>query len=133
MSDEIKNILEKPNVYSFADECYLYFGDYNKLKDYISNLQEENKKLKSQLDFIGEQNKYIDKLEKKLDMEKKINENNTNAYLKILHSEEAYKSRIEKAVEYMNGVFQRNEDGTDNIWILDFYEILNILNGDEDE
>ena len=46
MKDEIKEILEKPNVYSFNDECYLYFGDYNKLKDYITNLQEENERLK---------------------------------------------------------------------------------------
>lgn len=30
MNNEIKEILEKPNVYSFNDECYLYFGDYNK-------------------------------------------------------------------------------------------------------
>ena len=46
MKDEIKEILEKPNVYSFNDECYLYFGDYNKLKDYITNLQEENEEIK---------------------------------------------------------------------------------------
>lgn len=46
MNKEIKEILEKPNVYSFNDECYLYFGDYNKLKNYITNLQEENRKLK---------------------------------------------------------------------------------------
>lgn len=40
MDKEIKEILEKPNVYSFGDECYLYFGDYNKLKYYITNLQQ---------------------------------------------------------------------------------------------
>ena len=54
MNEEIKEILEKPNVYIFNDECYLYFGDYNKLKIYITNLQEENQKL----------NKIIDELEK---------------------------------------------------------------------
>ena len=42
MKDEIKKILEKPNVYVFNYDCYLYFGDYNKLKYYITNLQEEN-------------------------------------------------------------------------------------------
>ena len=40
MKDEIKEIIEKPNIYMFNDECYLYFGDYNKLKDYITNLQD---------------------------------------------------------------------------------------------
>ena len=49
MNEEIKEMLEKPNVYSFNDECYLYFGDYNKLKDYITNLQEENQKLEARI------------------------------------------------------------------------------------
>lgn len=47
MSEEIKEILEKPNVYSFADECYLYFGDYNKLKHYITNLQQKVEQLEN--------------------------------------------------------------------------------------
>jgi len=49
MNNDIKEILEKPNVYSFNDECYLYFGDFNKLRDYITNLQEENINLKTKL------------------------------------------------------------------------------------
>ena len=55
MNDEIKEILEKPNVYSFNDECYLYFGDYNKLKDYITNLQQESKKLKKENELLKEE------------------------------------------------------------------------------
>lgn len=35
--------------------------------------------------------------------------------------------RIDKALEYIKSVYKRNEDGTDNIWILDFGEIENIL------
>ena len=52
MKNKIKEILEKPNVYIFGDECYLYFGDYNKLKDYITNLQEENERLKDELETM---------------------------------------------------------------------------------
>ena len=105
----------------------------------IARLEKENKKLKSQLDFIGEQNKYIDKLEKKLDMEKKINENNTNAYLKILHSEEAYKSRIEKAVKYNYKLQERYCHSAifDELVASKVYEIseknINILQGGKDE
>lgn len=53
MKDEIKEILEKPNVYSFNDECYLYFGDYNKLKDYITNLQEKYERMKENAEILS--------------------------------------------------------------------------------
>ena len=64
MNDEIKEILEKPNVYSFNDECYLYFGDYNKLKDYITNLQQE---LEEEKRINQEDLKYIDDLNERIE------------------------------------------------------------------
>lgn len=73
MKDEIKELLEKPNVYNFGDECYLYFGDYNKLKDYITNLQEELKDAEKEWSYWEDRcdkaeerlNKLIDNLELK--------------------------------------------------------------------
>ena len=62
MKDDIKEILERPNVYSFNDECYLYFGDYNKLKDYITNLQEEKERLKELCDKYEEEHNNAFKL-----------------------------------------------------------------------
>ena len=50
---------EKVNIYSFNDECYVYLGDYKKLK-------QENKKYKEVIDKL---NKYI-KLLGKYDGEK---------------------------------------------------------------
>lgn len=81
--------------------------EIKEILDYITNLQEENQELRKRNDFlnsvcVGFDDKYED-----------------------------YKSRIEKTIEYINQVYQRNEDGTDNVWILDFYEISNILNGDD--
>lgn len=58
------------------------------LLNYITNLQIENEILKNQLDFIGEQNKCIDKLEKMI---------------------KDYKQRNEKAVENAKEKIKRYE------------------------
>ena len=72
MKDEIKEILDfKEN----ADYKRLSIDEIIVIKDCITNLQT------------------------KFDMEKKINDNNSEAYLKLLHSEEMYKQRIDKAIE----------------------------------
>ena len=121
MKDEIKEILEKPNVYSFNDECYLYFGDYNKLKDYITNLQQENERLKENL------------------QQEKKDFKEANDYCFELKD---YKSRCEKAVEYIGNnvhyypttkygegfaIDNENEEEFCN-------DLLNILqNGDEEK
>ena len=79
MNKEIKELLEKmSNVREQA--MLLTAKSRDKLFDYITNLQQENERLNNQLDFIGEQNKYIDRLEK-------------NIKDKV--------SRIDKAVEYI--------------------------------
>ena len=73
MTNKIKEILEKPNVYSFNDEYYLCFSDYNILKNYITNLENINKDnedtiidkkecieaLKDSLTNLQEENKFL--------------------------------------------------------------------------
>lgn len=46
MKDEIKEILEEPKILMLSYGNYISIDDYVKLKDYITNLQEENEKLK---------------------------------------------------------------------------------------
>ena len=76
MTEEIKEKLDlfPDNMNDIAREAYY------ELLNYITNLQQENEILKNQLDFIGEQNKCIDKLEKMI---------------------KDYKQRHEKAIEYI--------------------------------
>lgn len=76
MTEEIKEKLDlfPDNMNDIAREAYY------ELLNYITNLQQENEILKNQLDFIGEQNKCIDKLEKMI---------------------KDYKQRNEKAIEYI--------------------------------
>ena len=126
MNDEIREILEKPNVYSFADETYLYFGDYNKLKYYITNLQQENERLKIKCDFlVGKKLAEIDKNAKQIK-------------IKAIEHED-YKSRVEKAVEksqeLKDSIDKSNFDGmTKTILILGINQIQNILqNGSENQ
>ena len=47
MKDEIKEILDNPKILMLSYGNYISLDDYVKLKDYITNLQEENEKLKS--------------------------------------------------------------------------------------
>lgn len=120
MNNEIKEILEKPNVYSFNDECYLYFGDYNKLKDYITNLQQENERSKEQVKREVEVRDYEVSLK------------------------EDYKSRIEKAINKVQYIIDIGFDydgynDVDNLKILvdELVDLArqtkNILNGRSDE
>ena len=50
--------------------------------------------------------------------------------LKIFELEQELQQKeniIKKVREYIEEVYKRNEEGTDNIWILDFYKISEIL------
>lgn len=46
MKDEIKEILDKPKILMLSYGNYISLDDYVKLKDYITNLQEEIERLK---------------------------------------------------------------------------------------
>ena len=45
---------KEPNIYSFADECYVYYGDYKK------DLQEKDKQLDKYKNVIDKIKKYIE-------------------------------------------------------------------------
>ena len=57
--------IQKPNVYVFDEDCYLWFGDYNKLKDYIINLQE------SEAYYYGFYKDYKSRIDKALEIIRK--------------------------------------------------------------
>ena len=95
-NEEIKEILEKPNVYSFNDECYLYFGDYNKLKDYITNLQQENEN----------QKELIRKQSKRNSRQRLANTKQQDLILKLQQEKE----RLKERVAYLERSNNRRED-----------------------
>ena len=69
--ESLKQYVNEDIVYKRYKTGETGFNDYEKFcikhcKD-IESLLEQNRILKSQLDFIDEQNKYIEKLEKRID------------------------------------------------------------------
>lgn len=69
--ESLKQYVNEDIVYKRYKSGETGFNDYEKFcikhcKD-IESLLEQNRILKSQLDFIDEQNKYIEKLEKRID------------------------------------------------------------------
>ena len=134
MNDEIKRILD----YLGNDNIEKPFGmatiDKHRLLDYITNLQQENKDNLKCIKSIKEQ------------LESVINENqrllnkwfeNNDKMVELIGEKEVYneslkdyKSRIEKAVEYMKNTF-------DITSVKDMFDIMNkledILNGRSDE
>lgn len=111
MNDEIKEILD------YISDSVIKKEKWNKVKDYITNLQQENERLKQPKIFIDTQ-----------DMEERYGEELYKEYLEKQVKD--YKSRIEKATEYMNNTF-------DITSIKDMFDIMNkledILNGRSDE
>ena len=76
-NENIKEILDKPKILMLSYGNYISLDDYVKLKNYITNLQEEN-------DFI------------KKDRNKLLRD-----YSRLTILLEDYKKKIEKAVEYI--------------------------------
>lgn len=91
MTNEIKEILDKPKILMLSYGNYISLDDYVKLKDYITNLQEENEKLNIILQGLVNQ-KYEEKCKK----------------AKIVHidyvTKEKLQERINKALHFMNHV-----------------------------
>lgn len=83
MNEEIKEILELFKEYANGGMSGLYPPEdlMKEFLNYITNLRNENEELKNQLDFIEEQNKYIDRLERMV---------------------KDYGKRIKRAIEYIN-------------------------------
>lgn len=108
MNNSIKEILDDMKQMPIDESWALNLEDYQckLLLNYITNLQKENENLKQQLDFIDEQNKYIDKIENKI---------------------KDYKQRNERAVEYI----KENSDMVDWLHCVNC-DLLNILEGGDE-
>ena len=124
MNDEIKEILEELNKFPYGKFYGLKQEQANQIKmllDYITNLQEENERLK---ELVNPKTQIFIDTE---DMEERYGRELYEDYLK--EQVEDYKSRNEKAVEYINENWGH--------WCSNHYkyatETINILNGDEDE
>lgn len=106
MKDEIKEIKIDKNAKSifFINNGirFLQFGIADEILDLITNLQEENKKLKELCDKYEEEHR------------------TTFEYWKQLVKED-YKSRCEKAIEYINTHYLNANEP----------ELLNILQGED--
>lgn len=111
------------------------------LRDYITNLQQENEKIRK---MNMHEHKYGSDMEEKYLIEKQKNErlikeldnislDEANIRADVLLEQQDYKSRIKKAVEFIND--------DENLWVAlgedcgrpddDLEELLNILNGKE--
>ncbi len=116
MNDEIKEIIEssrkiiKSNRENGFDRIIMLGDDIDKLLDYITNLQQENERLK-------EENKHIFA---NVNDDELLRSNAMN-----WAEAQDYKSRIEKAVEYIEDVMDLNKECPQ--------DLLDILNGRSDE
>ena len=99
MNDEIKEILE-----SLQYNDYIGTNDKRKLRDYITNLEQENQELKSKLECY-ENGVYfsskVDELERENERLKEQVKREVEVRDYEVSLKEDYKSRIEKAVEYI--------------------------------
>lgn len=135
MNDEIKEILDKLNYLVKNEmswwENYTVFSpkDTKQLLDYITNLQQENEKLKKNQRFHKKfGNDYIFCVEGDKETYKDL-------LLEKQEELEDYKSCCEKAVDYIQNhqlVFELSSKKVISQWFDMFYkDTLNILNGKE--
>lgn len=107
MTEEIKEILDDVKRHldyvETTKQSSIRDNEMKAMYNYITNLQKEKENLKQQLDFIDEQNKYIDKIEKMI---------------------KDYKSRNEKAIEYC----ENNKEYTPRL-----IDVINILKGSDEK
>lgn len=108
MSDKVKH--EIFMMYDLAgDKDLIYYEAIQRIIDYIADLEQENERLKTK---TKEQSLLLIDYQ---DMEQKL---------------EDYKSRIEKAVEYIK---EHSSNGEHFMEWFECTELLNILNGRSDE
>ena len=147
MNDEIKEILEfKEN----ADYKKLSCDEIKVLRDYITNLQQENERLEKRNKeiydgFLATQEELTDYAEENerlkqpkifidtQDMEERYGEELYKDYLEKQVKD--YKSRIEKAVEYLKGnaCYTESNIFVDDLCCDECMDLLDILNGRSDE
>lgn len=109
LKDEIKEILDNPKILILSYGNYISLDDYFKLKDCITNLQEENERLKENA------------------------EHNDKVVDKAKWNEMIYKSRNEKAIPMLKELnIKLKEILKIGIDIKEISDIENILNGGDE-
>ena len=140
MKDEIKKILDFWQFYINEQNNYkllnVHFDEIKMVLDYITTLQEENNRLKEKENKL--QKEFKD-WKKEIEKEKKYylcdrtnccgRIKNSKKYSSIYHELKDYKSRNEKAIEYIKGwqSFPHTNGSTHN----ELRNLLNILQGDD--
>lgn len=128
MKDKIKEILEcfsSPDI-NFSE---MLFNRDERLLDYITNLQEENHRLKELCDKYEEEHSTTFNLWKTNIIE------NVPALSDMQEQLEDYKTRNEKAIEYIKNNVEKDDNGCGVWWYgFGYYqeakdELLNILQG----
>lgn len=104
MTEEIKEIIDDlGNKDSYVNDITMLTFDEGKIiKDYITNLQQENEKLKLDVKYWEnkwQNTRFANNQVKVLQDTIIKSANNTN---KAMEQTEIYKSRFEKAIEYIN-------------------------------
>jgi hypothetical protein len=139
MTEEIKEILEALKPHNDIKEYPLYLNrkQQDLLYDYITNLQQENEKLKLDVKYWEnkwQNTRFANNQVKVLQDTVIKSANNTN---KAMEQTEIYKLRCEKAIEYIKdkGLYEEELDiFNDDINYNELDDLLNILNGsDENE
>ena len=115
MNKDLKKIIKEIECYQNEDMCLIMLSqkENKALLDYITNLQQENHELKSKLECYENGVYYSSKVDE------------------LEQENEDYKSRCEKAIEYIN----KQNDWVKNIRykLLKTEDLLNILqNGSDD-
>ena len=139
MEEEIKEILDNPKILMLSYGNYISLDDYVKLKDYITNLQEENEFLKlNNPEMNMEHFRIIKENKRKIDNLREENERlkNRNDFLEKVcvgfdDKYEYIKSINKKAIEYINQ-YKECEEYSELPCYETYYKDLDIiLNGGE--
>lgn len=113
MKDEIREILDNPKTLQLSYGNYASLDDYFKLRDFITNLQQELKEANESIIWWS------------------------NRFKAVERDNRDYKSRIEKAVEYIknNISWYYDEDLDESIYqdVVNGDDLLNILQNGSDE
>jgi predicted nuclease with TOPRIM domain len=114
MTEEIKEILDRLDFNEWEVDLYkvpITWSELYDIRDYITNLQKENEELKAELHEANDSSEWWH-----------------NRFNAIQKENEYYKSRNEKAVEYI----KENSDMVDWLHCVN-YDLLNILEGGDEE
>ena len=131
---------EKKDILNKLKESAIWYDDSKQLLDHITNLQEENQKLNNKIKILNSKIKLLEhnckQAEDSCRQHRLANKNKKRRLQRREEQINLYKSRNEKAIEYMNNY---NElvvpDANIKSLILkeEYKKIINLLQGKSDE